>query len=37
VRNILERVRTIGDVWAEMRERGTSLKRAIELVARMNG
>jgi bifunctional non-homologous end joining protein LigD len=37
VRNILERVRKIGDVWAEMRERGTSLKRAIELVARMNG
>jgi bifunctional non-homologous end joining protein LigD len=37
VRNILERVRKIGDVWAEMRERGTSLKRAIQLVARMNG
>jgi len=37
VRHILERVRKIGDVWAEMRERGTSLKRAIELVARMNG
>jgi len=37
VRNILESVRNIGDVWAEMRERRTSLKRAIELVAKMNG
>ncbi len=36
VRNILERVQRLGDVWAEMRERGNSLKRAIELIAEMN-
>jgi bifunctional non-homologous end joining protein LigD len=35
VRNILERVEKIGDVWADMRRRGTSLTRATELVARM--
>jgi bifunctional non-homologous end joining protein LigD len=35
VRNILERVRRIGDVWDDMRRRGMSLKRPIELVAKM--
>ncbi len=35
VRNILERVQKIGDVWGDLRQRGTSLKRPIELVARM--
>jgi len=35
VRNILERVQRIGDVWGDLRQRGTSLKRPIELVARM--
>jgi bifunctional non-homologous end joining protein LigD len=37
VRNILQRVQEIGDVWAEMQPHGKSLKRAIELVARMKG
>ena len=37
VRNILERVRRIGDVWGDMRQRGTSMKRAIEMVAGMKG
>jgi len=37
VRNILERVQKIGDVWGEMRRRGKSLKRPIELLARMKG
>jgi bifunctional non-homologous end joining protein LigD len=35
VRNILERVHTLGDVWEDMRRQGTSLKRAIDLVASM--
>jgi bifunctional non-homologous end joining protein LigD len=35
VRNILDRVQRVGDVWADMRRRGTSLKRPIELVAKM--
>jgi bifunctional non-homologous end joining protein LigD len=37
VRNILERVQRIGDVWRDLRRQGRSLKRPIELVARMNG
>jgi hypothetical protein len=37
VRNILERVRRIGDVWGDMRQRETSLKRPIEMVAGMKG
>ena len=37
VRNILERVQRIGDVWGDLRRRGTSLKRPIELVAKMKG
>jgi bifunctional non-homologous end joining protein LigD len=35
VRNILERVQRIGDVWADMGRLGSSLKRPIELVAKM--
>ena len=35
VRNILERVQTIGDVWADMRRRGKALKRPIELLAKL--
>jgi bifunctional non-homologous end joining protein LigD len=35
VRNILERVQRIGDVWGDMRRAETSLKRPIELVATM--
>jgi len=37
VRNILERVQRIGDVWGDLRRQGSSLKRPIELVARMKG
>ena len=37
VRNILERVQRIGDVWGNLRRQGSSLKRPIELVARMKG
>ena len=37
VRNILERVQRIGDVWGDLRRQGRSLKRPIELVARMKG
>ena len=37
VRNILERVQRIGDVWGNLRRQGRSLKRPIELVARMKG
>ena len=35
VRNILERVREIGDVWGDMRRRGRSLKRPMKLIAEM--
>jgi bifunctional non-homologous end joining protein LigD len=35
MRNVLERVREIGDVWGDMRRRGRSLKRPTELLARM--
>jgi bifunctional non-homologous end joining protein LigD len=37
IRNVLERIREIGDVWADMRRRGRSLKRPMELLARMRG
>jgi DNA primase len=37
VRNVLERVRKIGDVWGDMRRRGKALKRPIELLAKMRG
>jgi bifunctional non-homologous end joining protein LigD len=37
VRNILERVKRIGDVWGDLGRQGASLKRPIELVARMKG
>jgi bifunctional non-homologous end joining protein LigD len=37
VRNILERVQTIGDVWADMRRRKKALKGPIELLAKMTG
>lgn len=35
VRNILERVQKIGDVWGDMRRRGKALKRPIESLAKM--
>jgi bifunctional non-homologous end joining protein LigD len=35
IRNVLERVQEIGDVWGDMRRRGRSLKRPMELLARM--
>jgi bifunctional non-homologous end joining protein LigD len=37
IRNVLERILEIGDVWADMRRRGRSLKRPMELLARMRG
>jgi len=37
VRNVLERVQKIGDVWSDMRRRGKALKRPIELLAKMKG
>jgi bifunctional non-homologous end joining protein LigD len=36
IRNMAARVDTVGDVWADMRRRGRSLKRAIEKVKRLN-
>jgi bifunctional non-homologous end joining protein LigD len=35
IKNVLERVAKVGDVWADMRRRGKSLKRPIELLAKM--
>jgi bifunctional non-homologous end joining protein LigD len=35
VKNMLERVAKVGDVWADMRRRGKSLKRPTELLAKM--
>jgi len=35
MRNVLERVREIGDVWGDMRRRGRSLKRPMGLLASM--
>jgi len=35
IRNVLERVSQVGDVWGDMRRRGRSLKRPMELLARM--
>ena len=35
MRNMLERVKDAGDVWADMRRRGRSLKRPAELLAKM--
>jgi bifunctional non-homologous end joining protein LigD len=35
VKNILDRVGKIGDVWADMRRRGKSLKRPMERLAKM--
>src|SRR5262249_968056 len=37
IRNVLERVQAIADVWGDMRRRGRSLKRPSELLARMRG
>jgi bifunctional non-homologous end joining protein LigD len=37
VRNVLERVEKIGDVWGDMRRRGKALTRPIELLAKMKG
>jgi bifunctional non-homologous end joining protein LigD len=36
IRNMAARVDTVGDVWADMRRRGRSLKRAIEKLKRLN-
>jgi bifunctional non-homologous end joining protein LigD len=36
IRNMLERVAKVGDVWAEMRRRGKSLKRPTEKLAKLN-
>jgi bifunctional non-homologous end joining protein LigD len=36
-RNVPERVDEIGDLWGELRRRGRSLKRPMELLARMRG
>jgi bifunctional non-homologous end joining protein LigD len=35
LRNMLERVETVGELWADMRRRGKSLKRPIEIVRRL--
>ena len=35
VRNILERLQEVGDLWGDMRQAGQALKRPIELIARM--
>jgi bifunctional non-homologous end joining protein LigD len=35
LRNIVDRVRKVGDVWGDMRRRGKSLKRPLEKLARM--
>jgi DNA primase len=35
LRNIVDRVAKIGDVWADMRRRGKSLKRPMEKLAKM--
>ena len=35
IRSVLERVREVGDMWGDMRRRGRSLKRPMELLARM--
>ena len=35
VRNVLDRVQKLGDVWGDMRRRGKALKRPIELLAKM--
>jgi len=35
IRNVLERVQKIGDVWDDVRRRGKGLKRPIELLAKM--
>jgi bifunctional non-homologous end joining protein LigD len=37
IRNVPERVNQVGDVWDDMRRRGRSLKRPMELLARMRG
>jgi DNA primase len=35
LRNIVDRVGKVGDVWADMRRRGKSLKRPMEKLAKM--
>jgi bifunctional non-homologous end joining protein LigD len=35
LRNMPERVRKVGELWADMRRRGRSLKRPIELLRRL--
>jgi bifunctional non-homologous end joining protein LigD len=35
IRNMLERARRMGDLWADMRQRGRALKRPMELLAKM--
>jgi len=37
MRNILDRVNQVGDVWGDLRRRGGSLKRPMELLAKMPG
>jgi bifunctional non-homologous end joining protein LigD len=37
LRNMPERVASVGDLWAEMRRRGRSLKRPMEKLRRMSG
>jgi bifunctional non-homologous end joining protein LigD len=35
LRNVIERVAVVGDLWAEMRRRGRSLRRAIQQLPRL--
>jgi bifunctional non-homologous end joining protein LigD len=35
IRNMAERIAKVGDVWADMRRRGKSLKRATEILAKL--
>jgi bifunctional non-homologous end joining protein LigD len=37
IRNVLDRVQKIGDVWGDLRRRGKALKRPIELLEKMKG
>jgi len=37
IRNVLDRVQKLGDLWGDMRRRGKGLKRPIELLAKMKG
>jgi bifunctional non-homologous end joining protein LigD len=37
VRNMLERIQKVGDVWGDMQRQGQALKRPVELLSKMTG